>query len=338
MRNILGQQGSFVFDGAADVPAASLESLTLLFDAWEAARVAQERPLSPASLGVYRPMWIAWCTFLVAERQTLDSFDAGLLERYLVQRMVSDRYARRMIVLVDWLCEFDSQREEKNKNTAAASLLLQPRFKEAEYKRNIPLPQALTDAQAQSLLNVVMTPVTEGDWRLLRNNAMVAVMLGAGLKPGETLKLTLDAVAVEDDAGALPYRLTVQGKDGPRQVPLARYAQRILASWLMQRSRLNFPSVTEVETMKSVDMMFPASLRVGKALNDSTFSKHFILLLEQANIFSDRAGAHRLRHTFATRNLRSGKGLPTVRDWLGLKTLESTERYRRLVTGETSVV
>ena len=90
--------------------------------------------------------------------------------------------------------------------------------------------------------------------------------------------------------------------------------------------------------MKSVDMMFPASLRVGKALNDSTFSKHFILLLEQANIFAERAGAHRLRHTFATRNLRSGKALPTVKDWLGLATDESVLRYRRLVTGEMTVV
>ena len=118
MHNVQGQQGSFVFDYAADVPAASLDSLSLLFDAWVAARAVQERPLSPASLGVYRPMWLAWCAFLVAERQTLDSFDAGLLERYLVKRMVSDRYARRMFVLVDWLCEFDHQREEKNKNTS----------------------------------------------------------------------------------------------------------------------------------------------------------------------------------------------------------------------------
>ena len=326
----LKQQLAMVFETGTDVPAASPEALAALFEAWLGARAQRAEPLSPASARVYRAMWGAWSAFLVAQRQTLDSFDAGSLERYLVQRLVSDRHARRLIVLVDWLCGFDAQREEKSKNTGAQTLLQEPRFNHAERKTHIPLPRALSDAQAQALLSVVMTPVTEGDWMHLRNNAMVAVMLGAGIKPGETLALKLGAIGVEPSrAGeALPYKLSIVGKTGPRQTPLAPYARRILASWLIHRALLKFPG----------EVVFPATLCGGGVLNDSAFYRHFVVLLEQANIFSEKKGAHALRHTFATRNLRGGKPLPVVADWLGLETMEAAYRYRRLVTGETSVV
>lgn len=327
---VLNQQLSMVFESGADVPAASSEALASLFEAWVRARTQRGDGLSPASVSVYRTMWGAWSKFLVAQRQSLDNFDAGILERYLMKRRVSDRYARRLIVLVDWLCAFDAQREEKTKNTAAQTLVQEPRFSHAERKTHIPLPRTFTDAQAHALISLVMAPVTEGEWMHLRNNAMVAVMLGAGIKPGETLALKLDAIGVEPSrAGeALPFKLTIPGKTGPRETPLAPYARRILASWLTQRALLKFPG----------DVVFPATLCGGGVLNDSAFYRHFVVVLEQANIFSEKKGAHSLRHTFATRNLRGGKPLPLVADWLGLETSEAANRYRRLVTGETSVL
>jgi site-specific recombinase XerD len=331
----LPAQFSLHFDPGTDVPAANPEQLEALFLAWVGARAMapalkrQQRSLSPASRAVYSTMWQAFCAFVVAERLSLDSVDAPALQRFVLQRQVSARHARRLLVLVDWLLTFDAQREEKAKNTAAATLLQESEYRFAEAKDKTPLPQTLDDAQVQSLLERILTPVKEGTWARLRNQAMVAVMLGGGLKPGETVALPLTAIHYQGEA-RLPYKLVLPARDRTpaRETPLAPYARQVLAAWLAKRGELGLEGTAA----------FPARRRGGGILTNRMLLAHYASLLEEAHVILEKHGALALRHSFAVRNLKGGKPLAHVQHWLGVETPEWAGRFRRKVTGETSVV
>lgn len=325
-------QANFRFDDRADEAQHSLALLETLFEAWIGARSRNLQPLAASSIAVYRPMWRAFAMFLSDEGGTLDALDPALLDRYIAKRELAPRYARRVLVLIDWLCAFDAQREEKPRNSSAQVVLQRPGYRLAEAKRRIPLPETLTDAQAQALIQRIIAPVEVGDWVHLRNNAMVGVMLGAGLKPGETLVLTLGAIGfsgVDSDPRREPIKLSLPGHaaGAARETPLAPYARQVLAAWLSVRASLDLRD----------DIVFPSG-RHGGVLAKTTLYRHYGALLSAAGIWTDKRGAHALRHTFAVRNLKKGRSVQTISDWLGLETVDSAERYRRIVSGDVNVI
>lgn len=325
-------QVNFRFDDRSDEADSSLAMLEMLFDAWVEARARNLQPLAMASIGVYRPMWRAFAAFLSGEGGNLDALNPAHLDHYITKRELSARYARRLLVLIDWLCAFDAQRDDKPKNLAAQAVLQRPAYRHAEAKRRIPLPETLTDAQSQALIQCVIAPVEAGDWVHLRNNAMIGVMLGAGLKPGETLSLTLRAIGfggVQSETGRMPIKLSLAGHaaSAARETPLAPYARQVLAAWLAVRATL---AVRD-------DIVFPSG-RHGGVLAKTTLYRHYGALLIDAGIWTDKRGAHALRHTFAVRNLQKGRSVQTISDWLGLETVDSADRYRRIVSGEVNVI
>lgn len=325
-------QANFRFDDRTDEAHSSLATLEALFDAWVEARARNLQTLAASSISVYRPMWRAFVAFLSEEGGSLDALDPAHLDRYIAQRELSARYARRLLVLIDWLCAFDAQREDKTKNQSAQAVLQRPGYRLAEAKRCIPLPETLTDAQSQALIQRIIAPVEAGDWIHLRNNAMVGVMLGAGLKPGETLGLSLRAIGfsgVGSESRREPIKLSLAGHaaSAARETPLAPYARQVLAAWLAVRATL----------APHDDIVFPSG-RHGGVLAKTTLYRHYGALLAAAGIWTDKRGAHALRHTFAVRNLKKGRSVQTISDWLGLETVDSAERYRRIVSGDVNVI
>ena len=99
------------------------------------------------------------------------------------------------------------------------------------------LPVALTPAEVEALLATVRTGSTTG----LRNRAMLAVMLGAGLRVSEVVNLR--GVDVDLQRGEIRVNLGKGGKD--RVVPVNGETVAWLQAWAEKRKALGLDKKRE---------------------------------------------------------------------------------------------
>ena len=181
------------------------------------------------------------------------------------------------------------------------------------------LPVWLTDPEVDALLAQITTRSITG----LRNRAMIAAMLGAGLRVSEVVglrgsdvDLTEGTVAVRDGKG---------GRD--RTVPVDGETLGWLRAWGEKRRALGLdgraPFFPRVRTKglggRSLGQHGPLAIRTVQLLVNR--------LMQQAGLNKGRCGPHVLRHTFATRMLRRGFTLAEVRDLLGHADIRTTSIY-----------
>jgi integrase/recombinase XerC len=144
--------------------------------------------------------------------------------------------------------------------------------------------------------------------RSLRDDAVVEVLYGSGLRVAELAALDVDDVDLDRS------RVLVRGKGGKwRTVPLTAPAVRALRRWLVD-GRLDL--VTQLTPSGAVFLN-----QRGKRLTPR----------DARRIVDRRAAApthpHALRHTFATHLLDGGADLRVVQELLGHADLATTQRY-----------
>ncbi len=147
------------------------------------------------------------------------------------------------------------------------------------------------------------------DWLSRRNQAMVALMARAGLRVSEVLALMPEDVEVNSRSGWVLVRKGKGVKE--RRVPLSAEARQALRAYLEVRpqrpGRLFFSRTYQPLTERDVQrVLAEAARRAG---------------------IERRVTPHVLRHTFATRFLRSGGDLATLQAILGHANLSTTARY-----------
>jgi site-specific recombinase XerD len=142
----------------------------------------------------------------------------------------------------------------------------------------------------------------------LRDDAVLEVLYGSGLRVAELTSLDVDDV----DLGA--HRLTVWGKGGKqRMVPLSDPAAEALGRWL----RDGRPGmVTEVT---------PAAAVFVNARGRRLTPRDARRIVDRRS--SAPTHPHALRHTFATHLLDGGADLRVVQELLGHSDLATTQRY-----------
>jgi integrase/recombinase XerC len=161
--------------------------------------------------------------------------------------------------------------------------------------------------EATAVTRPAAVPAT-GSPRELRDDAVVEVLYGSGLRVAELAALDVD------DVDLTRARLVVRGKGGRwRTVPITQPAVHALRCWLGDgRSHL----VTELSPAAAVFLN-----QRGKRLTP-----------RDARRIVDRRSAapthpHALRHTFATHLLDGGADLRVVQELLGHADLATTQRY-----------
>ena len=173
------------------------------------------------------------------------------------------------------------------------------------------LPRVLRPDELRVLMDGApgaRTPPGDGGARRLRDDAVVEVLYGSGLRVAELAGLDVDDVDVPG------RRLTVWGKGGKqRAVPLSDPAAAALDRWL----RDGRPS-----------LLTPLSPPEAVFLN----ARGRRLTPRDARRIVDRRAAapthpHALRHTFATHLLDGGADLRVVQELLGHSDLATTQRY-----------
>jgi site-specific recombinase XerD len=167
------------------------------------------------------------------------------------------------------------------------------------------LPRVLEHSEISALLDS-RAPDTEPSWRHCRDDAVLEVLYGSGVRVSELCGLDVDALDLARAA------VTVWGKGSKeRRVPLSAPAVEALRAWLAVRG----------------DVVAP---QTGVAL----FGNERGVRLSPRDVrrILDRRSQrpthpHALRHSFATHLLDGGADLRVVQDLLGHSDVATTQRY-----------
>lgn len=305
------------------------------------------KPLSSESAEVYREMWNAFAPYCAARGLHLHELSEADLQAFLRQRafasVTSDaqdasgparltpRYARRFLSLIDWVTSYEARVEGLPANHAAKNLLERPEYKYANATHKDPLPEYLAEEEVERLIAHVTrftdgSPITE-KWKEVRDRTAVAVMLGAGLTPGDVRGLRLSGV--QSIGGAdVPRLLSLPGNGNfpARETPLADWAGAQLACWLAIRAEQGIGG----------EFVFP-STRSGKQWSDTRCFLSCRDVLTTAGVSIDAGGMFKLRHTFALRQLAHGSSEAEVAQWLGLLDINGMLRYRRVLASPLDI-
>ena len=170
------------------------------------------------------------------------------------------------------------------------------------------LPRILDHADVAILLDAP-APDDEPAWRRRRDDAVLEILYGSGLRVGELCGLDLGDTDL--DAAAV----VVTGKGAKtRRVPLSRPAVDALGAWLAVRGEVVDPGA-------------------GAALFGNERGRR--LTARDVRRILDRRSArpthpHALRHTFATHLLDGGADLRAVQELLGHADVATTQRYTQV--------
>lgn len=170
------------------------------------------------------------------------------------------------------------------------------------------LPKPLSGGEIRELLDAPENP-DEPEWRRRRDDAILEILYGSGLRVSELCSLTVGRV----DAGR--GFVTVWGKGSKeRRAPLSAPASAAVERYLAIRE--------DVVPADEGDIMF-ANER-GKALTPRDVRR----IIDRRS--PRLTHPHALRHSFATHLLDGGADLRSVQELLGHSDVSTTQRYTQV--------
>lgn len=296
----------------ADTAMAGVRELVEAWRRW----LVVERRLAASTLLAYDADLQAFLAFqarhqgaplAVGELAGLDlkSFRAFLAERQ--RRGVGARSNVRALAAIRSFYRYLERRHDIV--NAALKALATPKVRRG-------LPRPLPEADAENLLRTISADAS-APWIEARDQAIVGLMWGAGLRVGETVGLNRGAVP------AAPSHLTeleVRGKGGRvRRVPVLPAVARLVAEAI----RLcPYPGTSDAP------LFYGAK---GKRL-DAGIVRQAVRRWRRALGLPETATPHALRHSFATHLLNDGADLRSVQELLGHASLSTTQIYTQVET------
>ncbi len=168
------------------------------------------------------------------------------------------------------------------------------------------LPTVLTSDQLRVLLE--SRPEGHAPWRISRDDAVIELLYGSGLRVAELCSLNLDSLDVRKRC------VRVMGKGSKeRIVPVSDPTLAAVKAWRTLRNELVDDANADVEAL----FLNQRGRRLGSR--------------DVRRILDDRSLApthpHALRHTFATHLLDNGADLRVVQELLGHGNVATTQRY-----------
>lgn len=170
------------------------------------------------------------------------------------------------------------------------------------------LPRVLDHREVAVLLDPPATAETEAEpvWRRRRDDAVLEVLYGSGVRVGELCGLDIDALDLV--AGAV----TVWGKGSKeRRVPLSAPAIEALRAWMVAR--------------RDVVAADAGSALFGNERGARLSPRDVRRIIDRRS--QHPTHPHALRHSFATHLLDGGADLRVVQDLLGHSDVATTQRY-----------
>jgi integrase/recombinase XerC len=189
-----------------------------------------------------------------------------------------------------------------------------------------PLPKALSVDDAMQLASHTADPcdAPQPAWQIARDQLVVELLYGSGLRIGELEGLDVRASAaslgwIDADAG----EVTVTGKGSKqRSVPVGQAALKALQVWLEHRSQL----LTGAATQHPQALLLSAK---GRRASAAQLRAGLKAKSQQAGL-AVPVHPHMLRHSFASHVLQSSGDLRAVQELLGHANIATTQVYTRL--------
>ena len=164
------------------------------------------------------------------------------------------------------------------------------------------LPRDLRDAEVARLLAVVED---------VRDRAMLGLMLYGGLRVGEVVTLTADAISEPADAAA-PVRLRVLGKGRKERVV---YLTPDAYQAVVRYQQAHPPADAAAPLFRT---------RLGRAFTVAGVQERVARYAERSGV---AVTAHRLRHTYGRWMAESEMPVLTLARLLGHRSIQTTQRY-----------
>ena len=269
-----------------------------------------ERRASPRTVRAYGDNVLAYLNFLERHRgetislSALGAITAAELRAYLAFRRTGDdalapRSLSQSLSSIRAFHRFLDQRlDTPNPNIV---LVRGPRVK-------VGLPRPVTEDQAHGLINEISADPDRDDWEVARDEAVLTLLWGCGLRISEGLSL------LRRDA-PLGETVRITGKGGKtRIVPVLDAVRAAIDAYVAA-----LPFVLSPD-----DPLFRA--RRGGPLSPRHVQASVQVLRGRLGL-SDRVTPHALRHAFATHLLGAGADLRSIQDLLGHASLSTTQRY-----------
>jgi integrase/recombinase XerD len=273
----------------APIRDPDVEGFLALLAARRAPRTVEAYRRDLTALGAYLGKPVATATLEELERYTAKLRADGLAGTTIARRTAAARSFFRHQQLLG----------ARDDNPAAAVKL--PR-------RAKPLPKTLSPGEAERLIDAANGTQP----RDLRDQALVELLYGAGLRVSEAVGLDRTGADLDDRF------VRVLGKGGKeRVVPIGRRAAEALRRYLA-RGRPH------------LDRRHRPELFLNAKGGPLTRAGAFLILrklAERAGLDPTRVHPHILRHSFATHLLEGGADLRSVQEMLGHADLSTTELY-----------
>jgi len=182
-----------------------------------------------------------------------------------------------------------------------------------------PVPRAIAREDAERLLSY-LRHARGPRFLVARNLAIVGLMLFAGLRRGEVLRLSLADV---DHASRTIRIRRSKGRDGgkSRTAYIAEQLTSILRAYERERDR----------AARAADSVYFLSERTTGPLKEGAIRRLFATIAKQTGL---RLSSHMLRHTFVTLLRQAGVPDRITMDLAGHSTLAMTQRYSTVFSGE----
>ncbi len=258
-----------------------------------------ERKLSPNTVAAYGRDVAEFLAAAEMEPRAVRPDDVG---RYLAARAanLSKRSQARLLSALrsffDWLI-LEGERKDNPCDRVDAPKL-------GRY-----LPAVLSVEEVAAIIDSVDTAA--GDWRSLRDRAILEILYGCGLRVSEACGLLISHVYLEEGF------VRVVGKGNKeRLVPLGEMAADAFARYLDARPSAAEPAFDDVAFLN----------KNGRPLSRVAI---FNLVKNQALIagVDKEISPHTFRHSFATHLIERGADLRVVQEMLGHESILTTEIY-----------
>ena len=174
------------------------------------------------------------------------------------------------------------------------------------------LPRPLAPDAAQNVINALEAQ-SDNPWIVARDQAVVTLLYGCGLRISEALSLTGDDMPIKDS-------LRILGKGGKeRIVPVIAPARDAVARYV---ALCPHPVETGAPLFRGAR---------GGALNPRLIQKVIAQVRQQLGLPAS-ATPHAMRHSFATHLLNAGGDLRAIQELLGHASLSTTQAYTAVDT------